>query len=75
VCGLILTPAWFVIVMLVLPGLFQEDYQVTFWLGAMGYALAAGAIISSVVGCVVALGMWRFAYRRVAVADIAETFR
>lgn len=74
VCGLVLSPAWFVFVMLALPGLFQEDYQITFWRGDMGYALAVGAIISSVVGCLLGLVMWRFAYRRVAVADIAETF-
>ena len=74
VCGLGLSPAWFVLVMLMLAGLFQEDYGLDFWLGPMIFAVAIGAIICSVVGSAVALVMWRFAYRRVAVADIAETF-
>lgn len=73
-CGLALSPTWFVIAMLLLPGLFEDDYDPTFWFGVMGFALALGAVIVAVVGCAVALVMWRYAYRRAVRPDIAETF-
>jgi hypothetical protein len=74
VFGLVLTPVWFVAVMLLFQGLVESGYDPTFWLGAMGIVLVIGAVLSAVLGCVVALAMWRFAYRPSTTPDIAETF-
>ena len=74
VCGLILTPAWFVIVMVLCQGLFEDGYDPAFWSGAMGFVLALGAIVVAVIGCAVAVVMWRFASRRAVTPKIADTF-
>jgi hypothetical protein len=73
-CGLILSPVWFILFTMLLADLTQENYTLAFWSGAMGFALALGAVIAAGVGCAVALVMWRYAYRRMVSPDIAETF-
>ena len=73
VFGLVLAPVWFVVVMLLLQGLFESGYDPTFWLGAMGFALIIGAVLSAVRGCIVALAMWRFAYRPAITAGRPRT--